>query len=68
MTSLVPLPVRSATASVDVLVRLVIGLEGAVAVAHQDQDVAVGIADEEVELAVAGDVGDGQAVGFGGTA
>ena len=49
----------------DGLVGLVVGLERAVAVAQQHQDVAVGVADEQVELAVAVDVGDGQAVGFG---
>ena len=48
----------------DGLVGLVVGLEGAVAVAQQHQDVAVGIADEQVELAVAREVGDGQPVGF----
>ena len=37
----------------DGLVGLVVGLEGAVAVAEQHQDIAVGIADEQVELAVA---------------
>ena len=49
----------------DGLVGLVVGLERAVAVAQQHQDIAVGVADEQVELAVAVDVGDGQAVGFG---
>ena len=48
----------------DGLVGLVVGLEGAVAVAQQHQDVAVGVADEQVELAVASEVGDGQPVGF----
>ena len=43
-----------------------VGLERAVAVAHQDQHVAVGIAHEQVELAVARQVGDGQPVGFRG--
>ena len=38
----------------DGLVGLVVGLEGAVAVAQQHQDVAVGVADEQVELAVPG--------------
>ena len=67
MTSSEPFPVRSATASSIVLVGLAVGLEGAVAVAQQDQHVAVGIADQQVELAVASHVGDGQAVGFRGT-
>ncbi len=48
----------------DGLVGLAIGLEGAVAVADQDQHVAVGVADQQVELAVARQVGDRQPVGF----
>ena len=48
----------------DGLVGLVVRLEGAVAVAQQHQHVAVGVADQEVELAVAGEIGDGQPVGF----
>ena len=51
------LPVRSATAR-SVLVRPPVGLEGAIALAQQGQDVAVGGADEQVRLAVAVDVGD----------
>ena len=41
------------------------GPEGAVAVADEDQHVAIGVADQEVELAVAQEVGDGQAGGIG---
>ncbi len=40
------------------------GAEGAVAVADEDQHVAVGVADQEVELAVAQEVGDGQPGGI----
>ena len=46
------------------LVGLAIGAEGAVAVALQDEQVAVGVADQEVGDAVAIDVGDGQAGGL----
>ncbi|MBV8382916.1 MAG: VCBS repeat-containing protein, partial [Planctomycetaceae bacterium] len=48
----------------DGLVGLVVRLEGAIAVAHQDQDVAVGVADQEVELAIAQQIGDRQPIGF----
>ena len=41
------------------------GSERAVAVAHQDQHVAFGVADQKVEAAVAGHIGDGQAGGIG---
>ena len=47
------------------LVGLAIGLEGAVAVAQQHQDIAERVADEQVGLAVVVDVGDGQAGGVG---
>ncbi len=49
----------------DGLIDLVVRLEGAVAVAQQHQDVAEGIANEQVGLAVVGDVGDGQPGGIG---
>ena len=51
----------------DAVLDALVGLEGAVAVAGQDEDVAVGVADEQVEVAVGsaaagpGDVGDGDA-------
>ena len=48
-----------------VLVGAVIGLERAVAVAQEHQEIAVGVADEQVGLAVVVDVGDGQAGGIG---
>ncbi len=51
----------------DRLVGVSVGLEGSIALAEQHQDVAVGVADQEVEFAVAVDVDDGQAVGFDGT-
>ena len=46
-----------------VLVGLAIGAEGAVAVALQDEQIAVRVADQEVGHAVAIDVGDRQAGG-----
>ena len=49
----------------DGLVGLAIGPEGAVAVAQEDQHIAVGVADQEVGHAVAVDVGDRQAGGLG---
>ena len=48
-----------------VLVGLAIGAEGAVAVALQDEQIAVRVADQEVGDAVAIDIGDRQAVGLG---
>ena len=47
------------------LVGLAIGAEGAVAVALEDEHVAVSVADQEVGHAVAIDVGDRQAGGLG---
>ena len=48
-----------------VLVGIAIGPEGAVAVAQEHEDIAVGVADEQVELAVAVDVGEVRPVGSG---
>ena len=62
--SLEPLPVEVGDGQLDGLVGLVVRPESAVAVADQDQHVAVGVADQQVELAVARQVGDRQAVGF----
>ena len=56
---------RSTTASVDGLVSLVVGLEGSIAFAQQHQDIAIGIADQEVEFAVSRQIGEGQPVGLG---
>ena len=65
MKSGVPSPVEVGHGQGDGLVGLAIGLEGAVAVAQEDQDVAVRVADEQVGVAVVVDVGDGQAGGIG---
>ncbi len=37
----------------DGLVGFVVGREGTVAIAEQDQDIAVGVADQQIELAIA---------------
>ena len=42
-----------------------VGLEGSIAFAQQHQDIAIGIADQEVEFAVSRQIGEGQPVGLG---